>query len=133
MTDDNDSKEAYYKSFETDSFDLEDCFNGSTQPQNSSLLSNRLQERTSTLPRPVPTSQYVLGKLLSPKEPMEMNSPPATTSEPPLFTPVKLPSFPTPVNPGRPRDSPRPEPLEEAIKKTIKNALRNLLANEPMG
>ena len=133
MAEGEDAKEVYYKSFETDSFDLEDCFEGSTQPQNSSLLSNRLQERTSTLPRPETYNQYVSGKLL-PTAPMEvlMSSPPASSSELPLFTPVKIPSVPTPLNPARPRDSPRPAPLEDAIKDTIKNALKDLLANEPV-
>ena len=41
-------KETYYKSFETDSFDLDDCFDGDTQPENSSLLKNRLRERKDT-------------------------------------------------------------------------------------
>ena len=42
-------KEAYFKSFETDSFDLSECFNGSTQPSNSSMLKRRLEEREGIL------------------------------------------------------------------------------------
>ena len=51
-------KEAYFGSFEQDSFDLEDCFNGSTQPENSSLLQNRITERkgvAKNLPKPSTT------------------------------------------------------------------------------
>ena len=45
LTDEAAAKETYFGSFEQDSFDLEDCFNGSTQPENSDLLKNRMAER----------------------------------------------------------------------------------------
>ena len=47
IADDKEEKEAYFGSFEQDSFDLEDCFSGDTQPQNSSLLQKRVAERQS--------------------------------------------------------------------------------------
>ena len=45
LTDEVAAKDAYFGSFEQDSFDLDDCFNGSTQPENSDLLKNRMAER----------------------------------------------------------------------------------------
>ena len=148
MDDDNEEKEAYYKSFETDSFDLEDCFNGSTQPQNSSLLSNRLRERA--LPdsdkradnldsfekrnRLRMENQYTLGKLLPTPS---VNDIIRTTSSPtnlPTHTPLKPPSFQAPLNSFLAGNTdPLNDPANEVIKKTIKNSLRDLLASEPLG
>ena len=45
MNEEKKSTEDYFKSFETDSYDLSDCFNGSTKPETPSLLAKRLNER----------------------------------------------------------------------------------------
>ena len=57
LVEDTPDKEVYYGSFEQDSFDLEECFNASTQPENSSLLANRLAERTGAVVRSTPNKQ----------------------------------------------------------------------------
>ena len=44
MNEEKKSTEDYFKSFET-SYDLSDCFNGSTKPETPSLLAKRLNER----------------------------------------------------------------------------------------
>ena len=57
LVEDTPDKEVYFGSFEQDSFDLEECFNASTQPENSSLLANRIAERTGAVTKATPTAQ----------------------------------------------------------------------------
>ena len=134
LSDDQEEKDDYYKSFETDSFDLEDCFNGSTQPQNSSLLSNRMRERTLPAPSVKKDNQYLLGKILptptlddirkSTSSPMNLSTP----------TPLKPPGFQVPLSSFLSNaQDPTKDITNDVIKSTIKNALRELLANEPLG
>ena len=64
---DTPDKEAYFGSFEQDSFDLEECFNASTQPENSSLLAARIAERAGTIIRSTPKTDKVVGEPSLPK------------------------------------------------------------------
>ena len=128
LSDEQEEKDVYYKSFETDSFDLDDCFDGSTQPQNSSLLSNRLRERTQ------PSSSSRSGTGLPTPLVNDANKPTSSPANLSTLNPLKPPGFHAPLSSflSNTRETSN-DPANEVIKQAIKKALRDLLSSEPLG